>query len=91
MNTTVREIGYQLQQLQDDIAHVRGNTTLFNYGNKRPIPDDLLAGLHPNIPKWYHKNVIYELATIKNNIDMIEDNETTRDFLLVAFSSIVSH
>jgi hypothetical protein len=63
---TVREIGYRLQQLQDDIAHqlqddiahVRGHTTLFNYENKRPILDDLLTGLHPNIAKWYHKNVI---------------------------------
>jgi hypothetical protein len=86
--TTVREIGYRLQQLQDDIAHARGNATLLNYGNTRPILDDLPAGLHPNIPRWYHKNVIYELATIKNNIDMIVHNET-RDFLLVAFSSIL--
>ena len=86
--TRVREIGYRLQQLQDDIAHGRGHTTLFNYKDKRPILDDLLAGLHRNIPKWYHKNVIYELSIIKNNIDTIEHSET-RDFLLVAFSSIL--
>jgi DNA modification methylase len=85
---TVREIENFLTLLQDDIAHVRGNITLFNYENKRPILDDLLTGLHHNIPKWYHKNVIYELATIKNNIYTIEHNET-RDFLLVAFSSIL--
>jgi hypothetical protein len=58
-----------LTLLPDDIAQIRGNTTLLNYGNKGPILDDLLTGLHRNIPKWYHKNVIYELATIKNNID----------------------
>jgi hypothetical protein len=62
---------------------------LFNYENKRPNLDDLFNSLHPNIAKWYHKDVIYELATIKNNIDTIEHNET-RDFLLVAFSSILS-
>jgi site-specific DNA-adenine methylase len=86
--TTVREIENFLTLLQDDIAHVRGNITLFNYENKRPILDDLPDSLHHNIPKWYHKNVIYELATIKNSIDTIEHNET-RDFLLVAFSSIL--
>jgi hypothetical protein len=86
--TTVREIKNFLILLQDDISHVRGNITLFNYGNKRPILDDLLAGLHPNIPKWYQLAVIYELATIKNSIDTIEHNET-REFLLVAFSSIL--
>jgi hypothetical protein len=48
----------------------------------------LSDSLHPNIAKWYHRNVIYELATIKNSIDTIEHNET-RDFLLVAFSSIL--
>src|SRR5215469_12550706 len=59
--TTLREIKNFLTLLQDDITHVRGNITLFNYENKRPILDDLLTGLHHNIPKWYHKNVIYEL------------------------------
>jgi DNA methylase len=87
--TTVREIEIFLTLLQKNIAQVRGNTTLFNYENKRPILDDFLTdNLHHNIAKWYHKNVIYELATIKNNIDAIEYNET-RDFLLVAFSSIL--
>ena len=88
--TTVREIRNFLTLLQDDVAHIRGNITLFNYGNKRPILDyqSLTDNLHHNIPKWYHKNVVYELATIKNNIETIEQNET-RDFLLVAFSSIL--
>jgi len=59
------------------------------------LENDNLVGIsfnnldfYHNIPKWYHKNVIYELATIKNNIDTIKHNET-RDFLLVAFSSIL--
>jgi hypothetical protein len=88
--TTVSQIENFLTLLQDDIAHVRGNITLCNYENKKPILDypSLTDNLHHNIPKWYHKNVIYELLTIKNNIDTIEHNET-RDFLLVAFSSIL--
>jgi hypothetical protein len=44
--------------------------------------------LHHNIPKWYYKNVIYELATIKNSINTV-DHDQIRDFLLVAFSSIL--
>lgn len=30
--------------------------------------------LQHNTPKWYHKNVIYELATIKNSIDTVEQD-----------------
>jgi hypothetical protein len=55
--TTVREIENFLTLLQDDIVHVRGNTTLCNYENKKPILDyqSLTDNLHHNIPKWYHK------------------------------------
>ena len=60
---------------------VRGNATLFNYENKRPNLDDLLTG-HHNLAKWYHKNGIYELATIKNSIDTIEHNETVLTSIL---------
>jgi len=79
-------------RLQDDIASIQGDTTLFNCENtgNRSILDyhSLNDNLHHNIPKWYHKNVIYELATIKNSIDTVEHDQI-RDFLLVAFSSIL--
>jgi hypothetical protein len=49
----------------------------------------LLANIpHPNILKWFDKNVIYELLTIKSTIDSLKENHI-RDFLLVAFSSIL--
>src|SRR5919202_1485843 len=41
-----------------------------------------------NIQKPFNKNVIYELLTIKLKIDSLEENHI-RDFLLVAFSSIL--
>ncbi|HYA85090.1 MAG TPA: DNA methyltransferase [Candidatus Bathyarchaeia archaeon] len=61
----VREIENFLvsTRLQDDI----GNTTLFNCENtgNRPILDyhSLNDNLHHNIPKWYHKNVIYGIIS----------------------------
>lgn len=87
--TTVREISNFLTSLRNEISHLRGDTALFNFENKRPILDNSFTdNLHHNIAKWYYKNVIYELVTIKNNIDAIANDET-RDFLLVAFSSIL--
>ena len=44
--------------------------------------------MHPNIPRWYHENVIYELVAIKTKIDAVRNTEV-RDFLLVAFSSLL--
>ena len=65
-------------RLQDEIASIRGNTTLFNCENtqNRPILDypSLNDNLQHNTPKWYHKNVIYELATIKNSFDTVEQD-----------------
>ena len=52
------------------------------------MDDPFPKALHNNIPKWYHENVIYELLTIKSKIDIIENNDV-KDFLLVAFSSIL--
>jgi len=51
--TTVREIRNFLTLLQDDIAHVRGNTTLCNYENKKPILDypSVTDNLHHKIPR----------------------------------------
>jgi len=51
--TTVREIRNFLTLLQDDIAHVRGNTTLWNYENKKPILDypSVTDNLHHKIPR----------------------------------------
>ena len=52
--------------------------------------DNHLAGNipHPNILKWFDQSAICELLLIKLRIDLIE-NDNIRDFLLVAFSSIL--
>src|ERR687886_2238653 len=70
------------------------NTSTFNLQDPESInnnDDDnyLLANIpNPNVLKWFNKNVIYELLTIKLKIDSLEENRI-RDFLLVAFSSIL--
>jgi len=43
---------------------------------------------HSNILKWFSDNVICELLVIKSTVDSVED-DNSRDFLLVAFSSIL--
>jgi site-specific DNA-methyltransferase (cytosine-N4-specific) len=86
---TMREISNFLISLQRDIVHLRRNTTLSSLEEKKPILDSpVIEKLHPNIPKWYHANVIYELVAIKTKINAIRNTEV-RDFLLVAFSSLL--
>jgi DNA modification methylase len=87
--STMREISHFLVSLQSDIAHLRRNTTLSNLGEKNPISDStFIEKLHPNIPKWYHENVLYELVAIKTKINAVRNTEVS-DFLLVAFSSLL--
>jgi len=52
------------------------------------IARSVIEELHPNIAKWYHQNVIYELMAIKTEINAIGNTEV-KDFLLVAFSSLL--
>jgi hypothetical protein len=83
------EISKMLMFLKEDILDIRGNTTTFYDGEKRATIDNSISKtLHPNIPKWYHQNVIHELLTIKSRIDTVE-NKNVKDFLLVSFSSIL--
>jgi DNA modification methylase len=87
--TTMREISHFLISLQSDIVHLRTNTTFSSLEEKKPILDSpVIEKLHPNIPKWYHENVIYELVAIKTKINAVRNKEVS-DFLLVAFSSIL--
>lgn len=91
--STLVEISKILILLKEDIINLRGNTVLFNHREKRPTIDNsmsktLLLLLHPNISKWYHQNVIYELLAIKSRIDTVE-NKDVKDFLLVSLSSIL--
>jgi site-specific DNA-methyltransferase (cytosine-N4-specific) len=85
------------RSIKEDILKLRAsggynnNTLAFNLQNPESINnnDYLLINIpHPNILKWFDKNVIYELLTIKSKIDSLEDNHI-KDFLLVAFSSIL--
>jgi site-specific DNA-methyltransferase (cytosine-N4-specific) len=83
------QISEFLVSLRDDILHLRGSITVSGFKEKiLDMDDPFLKALHNNIPKWYHENVIYELLTIKSKIDIIENNDV-KDFLLVAFSSIL--
>jgi DNA modification methylase len=83
------------RSIKEDILKLRGssgyNTPTFNLRKPESIisNDYLLANIpHTNILKWFNIDVIYELLTIKLKIDSIEENHI-RDFLLVAFSSIL--
>jgi DNA modification methylase len=72
-------------------GYTNNNTSTFDLQDIGPINnnDYLLANIpNHNILKWFNKNVIYELLTIKLKIDSLEENHI-RDFLLVAFSSIL--
>ncbi|MBD0360085.1 MAG: site-specific DNA-methyltransferase, partial [Nitrososphaeraceae archaeon] len=90
------EISKSLILLKEDIINLRGNTVLFNHSEKRQTIDNSMSKtllhlhlhLHPNISKWYHQNVIYELLAIKSRIDTVE-NKDVKDFLLVSLSSIL--
>jgi site-specific DNA-methyltransferase (cytosine-N4-specific) len=87
--TTTKEISDFLISLRNDISRLQEDITLFDVENKKLIINNLHTdNLHHNITKWYHKNVIHELMTIKNKIDTITNIET-KEFLLVAFSSIL--
>jgi site-specific DNA-methyltransferase (cytosine-N4-specific) len=87
--TATTEISDFLISLRNEISRLREDITLFDVEDKKLIIDDPYTdNLHHNITKWYHRNVIYELVTIKNKIDTITNIET-KEFLLVAFSSIL--
>jgi len=85
----LKEISDISASIKQDILAIRGNITLLNFGDKKKtINESVINRLHPNISKWFHKNVIYELFIIKNKIESLESKHI-RDFLLVAFSSIL--
>ena len=78
-------------ELRASREYNNNNTSTFNLQDPESIDNDncLMAKIqNPNILKWFNKNVIYELLTIKLKIDLLEENHI-RDFLLVAFSSIL--
>jgi site-specific DNA-methyltransferase (cytosine-N4-specific) len=83
------QISEFLVSLRNDILHLRGSIPVSSFKEKiLDMDDPFPKALHNNIPKWYHENVIHELLTIKSKIDTIE-NKDVKDFLLVAFSSIL--
>ena len=85
---TMTEISYFLMSLRG-IFHEHAKIECSNLEEKTPIIySSVIEKLHPNIPRWYHKNVIYELVAIKTKIDAVRNTEV-KDFLLVAFSSLL--
>ena len=84
----LKEISEISISIKKDIVDLRGNATLLNFEDRRIEIEECIESLHPNISKWFHQNVIRELFVIKHKIDSLE-NKDTKDFLLVAFSSIL--
>jgi site-specific DNA-methyltransferase (cytosine-N4-specific) len=85
----MKEISNFLVSLRDHMNCLRRNITLSGFDKKTPIKDCfVIEDLHPNIHKWYHRNVIYELVAIKTKINE-ERNIQVKDFLIVAFSSLL--
>jgi DNA modification methylase len=85
----IQEISHFLVSLRDHIFCLRRNITLSSFDKKIPIIDSFaIERLHPNIPKWYHQNVIYELVAIRTKINAARNIEV-KDFLIVAFSSLL--
>ena len=88
-NSHLKEISDISISMKKDINNVRGNITLLNFEDKSiEIDERIIESLHPNISKWFHENVIHELFVIKHKIDSLE-NKDIKDFLLIAFSSIL--
>jgi site-specific DNA-methyltransferase (cytosine-N4-specific) len=88
-NSELKEISTISKSIKQDILVIRGNLMLLNFEDRRmTIDDSRINQLHPHITKWFHKNVICELLVIKNKINSLESKDI-RDFLLVAFSSIL--
>jgi len=84
----LKEIEKISMSIREDVLNIHGTKTL-NFEDKRMIIDEsFIKSLHPNIPKWFHGNVIRDLFVIKSRIDSVENNDA-KDFLLVAFSSIL--
>ena len=87
--TALEEISHFLVSLREHIFCLRRNITLSSFDKKTPIIDRfVIEKLHPNIPKWYHQNVIYELVAIRTKINAARNIEV-KDFLIVAFSSLL--
>ena len=85
----LKEIEKISMSIREDVLNIHGTKTLLNFEDKRMIIDEsFIKSLHPNIPKWFHGNVIRDLFVIKSRIDSVENNDA-KDFLLVAFSSIL--
>jgi DNA modification methylase len=85
----IGEISHFLVSLRDHIFCLRRNITLSSFDKKTPLIDSFaIESLHPNIPKWYHQNVIYELLAIRTKINAARNIEV-KDFLIVAFSSLL--
>ncbi|HET7391179.1 MAG TPA: DNA methyltransferase [Nitrososphaeraceae archaeon] len=82
----LKKISMIATSMKEDILAVRGHMNQTNSEHrKRIIIDD---SLHPNIPKWFHEDVLCELVVIKKRIYSLENRDII-DFLLVALSSIL--
>src|ERR687886_352192 len=76
--------------IREDILKLRAsseynNTSTFNQGPELIYNNNhLMAKIpNPNILKWFNKNVIYELLTIKLKIDLLEETIQISEYLIM--------
>jgi site-specific DNA-methyltransferase (cytosine-N4-specific) len=88
--STSMSIKDEILKLRASLEYTNNNTSTFDQDPSSINTNEYLLANIPNqnILKWFNKNVIYELLTIKLKIDSLEENHI-RDFLLIAFSSIL--
>ena len=85
----IKKIKELCQIIKIDILTLRGQTNLFNFQEEsKTIKDPNFDELNYYVEKWFQSNVIAELSVIKKGIDKSKD-DAVRDFMLVAFSSIL--
>lgn len=85
--------GNQLKEIKRIVSEI-GISVSLHYGTK-PITSERTSRIEFKVPNflnrdhWFKPFVLNELAIMKAHIDTITDNDS-RDFLLVAFSSIIT-
>jgi DNA modification methylase len=94
---------YNNNNKNNNTSHIRANNNIINKEFRQQRYENFFSSYiphslsnmtlqknlpHSNILKWFNDNVICELLVIKSEVDSTED-DNSRDFLLVAFSSIL--
>lgn len=79
------------KRLDNFYAKSGSSKTLLNFVDQSFLNEDFSYKIpeFPNRDHWFENHVLHELAIIKASIGMSDYNSDFRDFLLLAFSSII--